>query len=300
MAQIVGLGQARMDYVGVVPRLPAFGGGSERLNAFAVSAGGSATTAMATAARLGAETALIAMVGKDRAGEELTTVLAQAGVQTDLVRVDDLGITQLAVVLVEEATGRRAVAASPGPEAGPAIDEPDRARIGGAAVLYVDGEHQKAALAAAHWAREQGVSVVYDARESPPGTEELVGLADYLLADGEFLTLFTALGDQDQAARRLLELGPSVVVAHSPENGAHTWTRREAFHTPPFALSASRVFHGAYVYGITRAWTLAYIADFAAGAAALAARVPGDTRGLPTLAEVQAFLADKGITSPTQ
>ena len=160
------------------------------------------------------------------------------------------------------------------------------------------------ALEAARWAREHGVIVSVDASSVLPGIDVLIGLTDYLVTSAWFPELFTGLSDYDAAARQLLDLGPSVVVVTLGENGSRTWTRECSFARSAFKVravdttGAGDVFHGAYIYGITRGWDLGYLADFASAAAAMKCRRLGGQAGIPTLKELHSFLAENGIRSP--
>jgi ribokinase len=58
---------------------------------------------------------------------------------------------------------------------------------------------------------------------------------------------------------------------------------------------AGDVFHGAYLYGLLRGWDLARTAEFAGATAALKCSGLGGRAGIPRLAEVLSFLAQRGV-----
>jgi sugar/nucleoside kinase (ribokinase family) len=57
---------------------------------------------------------------------------------------------------------------------------------------------------------------------------------------------------------------------------------------------AGDVFHGACAVGELRGWPFAWTLTFASAVAAMKCRTLGGRRGIPRMAEVAAFLADRG------
>ncbi len=304
MVAVVGLGHATMDYIGRVPKLAEWDADSTFMTEFATGPGGMTCTAMVAAQRLGAEASLIAIVGDDPQGGQVIETLHREGVRTDLVRVSKDTTTQCTIILVKEATGQRAMMTKMGPNVDPVLTDADRERMARAKVLHVDGHHVPVAVEAARWARQDWVLVTMDGTRLSPGIEELVAQVDYLITNASFPEMFTTMGDYDQAARRLLEVGPSAVVVTLGESGSHTWVKRRSFHTPAFPVDvvdttgAGDVFHGAYVYGLARGWDVEYVAEFASAVAAMKCRQLGGQKGIPRLAEVRAFLTERGIRNP--
>lgn len=304
MAAVVGLGHATMDYIGRVPKIAEWDADSIFMNEFATGPGGMTCTAMVTAQRLGAETSLIAVLGDDPQGPQVIERLRQEGVRTDLMRVSPHATTQCTIILVKETTGQRAMMTKMGPSVELALTDQDRERIAAAKVLHVDGHHVEQAIEAAQIVHAHGGVVTMDGTRLSRGIEDLVAHVDYLITNASFPEVFTAMGDFDQAARRFMEIGPSVVVVTLGENGSHTWTKGRSFHTPSFKVDvvdttgAGDVYHGAYVYGLSQGWDIEYIADFASAVAALKCRQLGGQKGIPTLAQTQAFLAEQGIRNP--
>ncbi|MHB1134494.1 MAG: carbohydrate kinase family protein [Chloroflexota bacterium] len=304
MGAIVGLGHATLDYIGRVPELAEWDADAVFMSDFATCPGGMVCTAMVAAQRLGAETSLIAVVGDDQPGAQVIDTLRREGVQTDLVRVSPATSTQVTMALVKEQTGQRAMMTRKGPNVDPQLGEADRARLAAAQILHVDGDHVEQALEACQIVHAHGGIVTMDGTRLGPGIEELVANVDYLITNASFPERFTAMGDFDQAARRLFQVGPTTVVVTLGENGSHTWTRKRSFHTPAFKVEAvdttgaGDVFHGAYVYGLTRGWDIEFIAEFASAVAAIKCRQLSGQRGIPRLPEALAFLEERGLKAP--
>ena len=98
----------------------------------------------------------------------------------------------------------------------------------------------------------------------------------------------------------MLELGPRVVVQTEGKSGCYTTSRDQHFHTPAFEVEvidttgAGDVFHGAYLVGLAKQWELQRTAAFASAVAALHCTVLGNRQGIPSMAEVEALMEDRG------
>ena len=304
MVAVVGLGRATMDFIGRVPKIAEWDADTAFMTDFATGPGGMTCTAMVAAQRLGAETSLITVVGDDPQGQQVIERLRQEGVRTDLIRVSKDAATQCTIILVKETTGQRAMMTRMGPSVDPVLTDRDRERLAAAKVLHVDGHHADQAIEAAKIVHANGGVVTMDGTRLTRGIEDLVPHVDYLITNASFPEKFTARGDYDQAARRFMEIGPSVVVVTLGEAGSHTWTKKRSFHTPAFKVDvvdttgAGDVYHGAYVYGVAQGWDIEYIAEFASAVAAMKCRELGGQKGIPNLAQARAFLAERGIKNP--
>ncbi len=93
------------------------------------------------------------------------------------------------------------------------------------------------------------------------------------------------------------------MAATVTRGAAGSWTLArggDLFHTPAFAVAAvdttgcGDVFHGGYIYGLSRGWPLTRATRFAAACAALKTRALGGRAAIPTLSEVEALLATEG------
>ncbi len=196
--------------------------------------------------------------------------------------------TNICLILVEEATGRRAILChrrvSPDDLK---LDAADRAYIQAARVLHLDGQFMPAAIQAARWAREAGVKVCYDGNHPRDGLEDLLPLVDWLVVAEPFPAAVTGTLDTQEAACDLLKLGAEVLVVTQGERGCEAWTDGERFQAPGFSVQAvdttgaGDAFHGAFVYAMLQGWDLKRVARFANAVAAINCRTLGGRRGLP-------------------
>lgn len=75
-------------------------------------------------------------------------------------------------------------------------------------------------------------------------------------------------------------------------------------HTPAFEVEtvdttgAGDVFHGGYIYGLLKGWSLRDTITFASALAAMKCTKIGGRAGIPRLSEVMKFLKERGHAIP--
>jgi sulfofructose kinase len=292
---VVGLGYCSLDYLGIVPGRPEFDLDTVSLSDFAKSGGGPVSTALVTLARLGARTGYIGVLGEDEGGAFLKGEFEREGVDLSRLRVQTGACSQICMVLVEAGTGRRSILCYRA--AGELVlDEADRLYVSSARYLHLDGHHMDAAITAAGWACAAGVKVSFDANRPRPRLDELLPLVDVLIVSERFPLAYTGHEDQVRAGRRLLEMGPEIVVITLGSEGCLCLWEDRAIHVPGFQVDvvdttgAGDAFHGAFLYGLLQGWELERTAIFANAVAAINCTRLGGRAGLPDLSEVEIFL----------
>jgi sulfofructose kinase len=295
--EVVGLGYCAYDILALLPDLPNFDAVvGIHLTDLVHDGGGPVGTALATLARLGARTGYLGVLGDDREGHFLQDLFVQEGVDVTRLRVRaDVG-TNVCLLLVEEATARRAILCHQRVRSTDlTLDDVDRAYIQSARVLHLDGQFMPAAIRAAHWAREAGPKVCFDGNHPRPGLDELLPLVDWLVVAEPFPAAYTGLSHPEAAARALLALGAEILVITQGERGCQVWTDEDHFQVPGLAVQAvdttgaGDAFHGAFIYGRLQGWNLRRVAVFANTVAALNCQTLGGRRGLPSLRQVEAL-----------
>ncbi len=296
---VVGLGCACLDFLGIVPRLPA---GDEQIwmSDSTQQGGGMVSTALVTLSRLGASTAFVGKTGNDMAGRVVKEEFDLFGVDaTHLGRVQGES-TPISMILVDAPTGERAIMAGGTTVALPAAEVPAEL-VSSAKYLHLDNTNRRAALTAARLARDSGVPVVLDADSvSPPeDLEVLLHLTDYLIASRVFSEALTGQADPSEAAKALSSYGPAVTVVTVGEEGSHTLAGGRSFHTPAFPVGvvdttgAGDVYHGAFIFGLLQGWEVEKTAEFASAVAAMSCTRLGGRTGIPDLKCALDFLWDR-------
>jgi sulfofructose kinase len=291
---VVGVGHATLDLLGVVPRHPEVDTKTE-LQAFSLQGGGPVATALCTLAALGNRTAVVAKLSDDIFGQLIRQGLEEAGVATSGLVVEPGRVSPVSFIAVERDSGRRNIYWTRGDVGLLTPAEVPLGLLSGARALHVDGVQMEAQLHAAREARRLGIPVMYDAGSPRPGSAELVGLTDLLVTSERFAV---ELGGGTLAAnlRALRERGPRTVVVTLGVDGA-VGLRGEDFVSVPAlegpvvdTTGAGDVYHGAFLHAHLKGLALRECMRFASAAAGLKCRSLGGRAGIASEAEVRAAM----------
>jgi ribokinase len=295
---VVVVGSVNVDMVFRVPRLPGPGETVTR-GSFTRGPGGKGGNQAVAAARLGARTWFLGLVGDDELGAEARRDLESAGVDVNLVRtgsthtgvagifVDDEGENMIAVASganaqVDGPTVRRALS-------GVGVDE---------AVVLANLEiPDEAVIAAATVAGERGWSFVLNpapAREIPGDVMTRCSV----LVPNEVEMDNLGGGSVDD----LLDAGVGAVVVTRGRQGADLHRPGRPVHRQPSfpgevvdTTGAGDAFCGALGWALAGGTDLEQAVRLAAAAGALACREVGARGGLPDRAEVERLAGGAGV-----
>jgi sugar/nucleoside kinase (ribokinase family) len=284
---------------------------------------GSATIFALALARLGARVGLLSRVGDDDLGRWMRQQIARSGIDTAGVATVNGQLTPLALASVDRDGAKtfsyyRFAAISDPLATLRAAAVPDtllrRAQVfdfGEASLRspVLRGE----TLTLARRARDLGLAVCYTpnfrvaawdggAVEAALVQRQALELADVALMNGEEGTLLTNIADPESAARRLVDLGPSVAVITSGKDGAVVATSAGVTSLPAipvdvvFDIGAGDAFHAGFLAVWERGGDPVAAARFASHAAALKIGREPIPELLPTRDDVLAAMAgeDRG------
>ena len=300
---VIGVGYCTADFLGIVPHYPAL---DEKIRMLELSqqGGGPVATAMVTLARLGAKVSFVGTVGDDDLGGWILDSLEAEGVRVEKVLVQKDARSQMSFIAVDKETGKRTIFWTRGDVPYLKPSDLDREYVIGCRVLHVDGLEMEAAIAAACWANEAGVTVSFDAGSVRPGSEILVEHVDILAASDQFARDFTGLNDPAEAAKQLLGGRRRWAVVTRGEEGCWCAEAREAFHVPGFKVDvvdttgAGDVFRGALAFGVVKDWDLRTSATFASAVAAIKCAKLGGRAGISDYSSTERFLVERGCGLP--
>src|SRR4030042_3697503 len=105
---VVGMGLNSVDFLSVVPEFPAPNSKMKILQ-FSKQGGGQVATAMVALSRWGVKTKYIGKVGADELGQFSLDSISQEGVDVSSVTVEPNASNQLAVIIVNGASGERTI-----------------------------------------------------------------------------------------------------------------------------------------------------------------------------------------------
>ena len=302
--QVVGLGQACVDYVGRVPVYPVEDSKME-LEGLFTSCGGPAATALVTLARLGIPTSFLGTVSDDPFGVQIADSLEEERVNISFLKITPGHSSQFAFIAVTIGEGKRTIFwnRSSAPELTP--KEVSLDRFPGARILHLDGLMLDAGKEAAEQAKKRGMTVVMDAGTLREGTLGLLSQVDILIVSEPFAdALVGAEAPRQKALEGLRELGPRQVVITLGAKGSvgldrNGFVRQHAFPVVSMdTTGAGDVYHGAYTYGLFQRWNMAECMAFASAAAALKCMNGGGWRGIPDIKAIDGLMKGKSVGYP--
>lgn len=292
---ITGLGYCSMDHLCLVPRIPV--DDKVQVSQILEQGGGPAATAIVTAARLGSKTSLVSAIGSDQRGEIILEGLAREGVDTSNIKVRLGSESPVAFCWIQEGCGKRSIAWSHGSVSPLLAEEVNTAIIRESGLLHLDGHHTEAAIKAAQVARKAGTIVMLDAGTIVPGIEELLDLADIIIASERFAHKYTGANDPEIALKKLYGTntkfsGVTLGVSGSIGFDSKTIIRQPAMKVDVVdTTGAGDVFHGAFAYKYVNGGKWRDCLRFATAVSALKCTKLGGRSGIPTLTETENFLS---------
>ncbi len=318
---IVVVGSLNMDLVVSVPRFPVAGetllGGD-----YARHPGGKGANQAVAAARAGGAVAMIGRVGADAFGEALVDGLAADGVTTEAVAALSDVPTGVAFISIDPGA-QNTIIVAPGANARLSPDDLDPARFDGARVVLLQLEVPlETTLRAAKLGRGAGARVVLNLAPAQPLTAAELADVDLLLVNETEAAELTGIAAAEvarapeRAAAALADLVPAAVLTLGAAGAA--WAEAAAYSAagaggapatglvPGFAVeavdttAAGDAFAGALAVRLAHGAPLAEAVRYANAAGALAATRPGAQPSLPTAAELDAFLAERGPSDEPQ
>jgi len=294
--QVVGLGQACVDYLGTLPCFPREDAKVE-LSHLRVLCGGPASTALVSLSRLGISTAFLGSVSDDFFGKEIVKNLQRQQVNLSRLKITPGYTSQFAFIAVTLGSGNRTIFWHRGSVPPLAPEDVDLRAFPNARILHVDGLMVKAAAEAARQAKQQDMKVVMDAGTMREGSLEVVSAADVVIASEGFAApLVGAKSSPEKALQALKRLGPDQVIITLGARGSiglegSRPVRQEAFSVSAVdTTGAGDVYHGAYIYGLLQHWDMMKCMRFASAAAALKCTQTGAQSGIPDMKTILDFL----------
>jgi sulfofructose kinase len=291
----VGLGVNAIDYLSILDPYPDLDDKVDVIRS-SVQGGGPVPTAMATLAKLGAKVCYIGKVGDDPEGEFVKSRLEKEGVDTQYLIVDKKIKTSKAFIWVDKKSGMRTVALDWDRKNIIKRDELGFMNSISTKFLHIDGREPQINIFLAKWAKKQDGEVCLDVGSLRKDVEKVFPYIDHLIVSKRFACGFIKTYNPLMACRELSKKGFKTVVVTIGEDGCICGAGNMIFHSPGFKVKvvdttgAGDVFHGAFIYGLLKKWSLKKIAGFANACAAMKCRRLGGRAGIPTLREVGNFI----------
>jgi sugar/nucleoside kinase (ribokinase family) len=296
--EVIGLGASTLDVINLVDHYPLAEDVFEA-ESIAFQGGGPVSTAMVTLARLGVNVAILDTVGDDWVGKVILDEYRREGVSTENIHVMEGRYSPVSTILVG-GDGSRSIVFHRGTTPGFAINDLPVELFRTARILHVNGRYWDTCLAACELARKNHMLVSFDggAGRYLSRFNEIVPYLDICIVARDFANKHAGSTILEDAAQLLLSQGPAIVVITDGERGSWIYpSQDEHFHQPAFKLAkvvdttgAGDVYHGAFLFGLLQGYGLERTARLASAAAAIKCQSIGGRKGIPDLAELNAFL----------
>ena len=289
------------------------------VRSFDAYVGGCPTNVSVGTRRLGLRSALLTAVGDDQVGDFVTAFLDRERVETRFIPRKPGHRTSAVILTIQppdtfpltfyrDNCADRALT----------IDDVARAPVAESRVVFVTGtglSHEpgrSATLAAAASARAAAVPVVVDIDYRPDQWDSaaafsaqmrlLLQQATLAVGTEEEVAAASASNDVARGAGELLACGIQALILKRGARGS-TVFRRDApsVDAPPFAievlnvLGAGDAFASGFLYGYLQGWTLERAARMGNACGAIVVTRHGCANFMPTLDEVAAFAAERGV-----
>lgn len=297
--QVVGLGQACLDYLGILRVYPEEDDKCELMDLH-VQCGGPASTALVTLSRLGIQTSFLGSISDDPRGIEIVKGLKEEKVDSAFLKITHGYTSQFAFIAITEKGGNRTIFWHRGSVPHLRAGDVDLSPFSKAEILHVDGLMIEAAQEAARQARNRGLTVVMDAGTMREGSLELASLVDVLIASERFAEPFIGKVEApEKALETLRQLGPKEVILTLGSKGSIGLSGEEIISQKAFPINAvdttgaGDVYHGAYIYGLLQGWDMPECMRFASATSAIKCGEIGARKGIPHLEEIREFMTGK-------
>ncbi len=300
--EVLCIGHAAYDINMYLSEYPAENSKAETLDNLECG-GGPAANAACLLSQWGIKTAFAGVVGNDLYGWKIDYEFRTARVDRKLLEFRDGHATPLSIILVNTKSASRTVINRKS-ETSPYHPDPERLAKMRPMYLLFDGHELEASLDALK-AFPDAVSVL-DAGSLRPGTKALASKVDYLIASERFACQVSGLASLNSdeecavALEALLSISPGTVAITLGERGLVFVHEDRLARLPAFeaeavdTTGAGDVFHGAFVYGLITNMDFQGCLSLGSTAAAASITKRGGRTSIPTIEELQQFIA----TSP--
>ena len=166
-----------------------------------------------------------------------------------------------------------------------------------AIVVHVDDDDPELALHAVNLARSRGAIITSDLEHASAHAETLIASVTFPIFEQTLPARLTGEDDPERALRKLRRLNDGVLVMTRSEQGSVALDG-DTFHVAPAfkvtvvdGTGAGDVFRAGFIYALLKKWAVPDMLRFANAAAALSCTKLGAMPSVPTLAEVEQWLA---------
>jgi len=293
-----GFGVNAVDHLLVVPEFPN-SDTNTRLIEHKQGAGGQTASAIVALQRLGMRTAYAGRFGTDAEGRFGLQSLKDEGVNVDFAEAIEGARTQVGYIIIEAKRGERTVIWNRDERLAYSTHDAPIEFAAKARVMHLDSHDPLACAVMAREARAAGTIISADIDNVYEGLPDLLPLVDVLISSKEFPRLLTGIEDAHAALVEIkARYGCALVGLTKGGRGTTIFCEGEFLETAAFQVpggcvdttGAGDAFHGGFLYAMLQGEEIEASMKIGCAVAALGCRVLGARTGLPTRAELEAFL----------
>lgn len=294
---IIAIGGACIDHLSIVTHTA---DGWEQCGVPLAQGGGLASTGATAIARLGGSVELWCTVGDDYHGQMICTELERDGVDISQIKVTPGYRSPCSYIEVDSETGERTIYGSGFgnfPDDVDSFFDPTRAETAKSALLT--GFIPNVAIEVAKRIHAKGGVVAADLFHVDGPVAEMIHHVDAPIMPEFSVEPMVGSFDVPKALAFLADLGASMPAITVGPQGSYYLAEGVVYHCPAFPVKTVDTtgcgdsFHGAFCYAMAQGWSQHQAIRFSAAVAALKATKLGGRSGLPTLAAVTQFMAER-------
>ena len=296
---IVGFGGAVLDEVHAIDSLPTPDSVMYIKDSY-TNLGGMIGNALVTAAQLGADTVCVGAVGDDDEGARIKELLSSRGVGVQYLQEISGDLSPKSVIFRVLQDDTRNIFNRKGVLELDGLPELPLESLKGASCLHLDGFWLESAIDMAVEANRLNIPVTLDISQNLPADSlfRILGNVDYFIPSIHAMRQITGKNNVEEMADFILSKNCSRIVITMGKKGAYCREKNSpGFIVPIYPMEVvdsnglGDIFHGAMAFGVTQAWPLKKIVEFATVTAAIAcSQAHTGTDHLPGYAEVNALL----------
>jgi len=294
-----------------------------QVSAFNKFVGGSPANIATAIAKLGGNAGFIGCVSKDGLGDYVRHYLTDQGINLEGMQADDSGTrTSLAITQMQPNSPEVVLYRNNAADLALSPSQIDRHYIKRSKMLLVSGTalcmspSREACLLAMKIARREGVIVVLDIDYRAYSWSDIetaslyyqiaASLADIVIGNTEEIAVLEALDNarrsSDDSAQALLDDGAALVIIKAGEAGSKVYCADgTCFDGAVFTVTAQKpfgagdAFAGTLLFALLRNYSLEQAVAMGAASAAINVAGTSCTEESPTLAQLTAFMAERGF-----
>lgn len=298
---VASIGTLAVDYFGILEEMPALDDKTMAIG-YEVHPGGVAGNVITQIARLGIRTGWLGKIGDDATGSILVKEFEKDGIDGSHAEIVP-GKNSMFTWIMIDGAGHRTITMFPNvlnEFSGADVREKHRDYIASAQVLMAEAcvLPLEPDIAAMEIARESDTMVVFDLDVTPSGVEQMrmgskadmeraISLSDVFIPCKAAASELLGTDDIVGHAHELLDLGPKTVAVTLGERGCIVLNEHERHVVSGFSVDvvdstgAGDAFHGGFVYGLLKGFSLEETARFANACGALNCEAIGARASAP-------------------